>query len=74
MKRHRPSKATMQEDHDRWLMKRGVHPTQLAKKLKVSPNFPDYTCNPIAPTSDKGRSIRLLCCWESAKPNPGILK
>lgn len=53
MKRYRPSKATLQEDHDRWLMKRGVHPTQLAKKQKFSPNFPDYSCERVAPTSDK---------------------
>ena len=53
MKQYRPSKITMQEDHDRWLMKRGVHPSQLALKSKISPDFPNYHTDKVAPTSDK---------------------
>ena len=52
MKRYRPSKLTMQEDHDRWLRKRGVHPDQLATKHKVSPSIPSYKTERTAPTSD----------------------
>lgn len=53
MKQYRPSKATLQEDHDRWLIKRGVHPSQLAKKQKFSPDFPNYHTDKVALTSDK---------------------
>lgn len=52
MKRYRPSKLTMQEDHDHWLRKRGVHPEQLAKKYKASTSIPSYKTQRAAPTSD----------------------
>jgi len=52
MKRYRPSKLTMQEDHDRWLRKRGVHPEQLAKKHKASNIIPSYKTERVADTSD----------------------
>jgi len=52
MKRYRPSKITMQEDHDRWLRKRGVHPDQLAGKHKTSNSIPTYKTKRTADTSD----------------------
>lgn len=52
MKRYRPSKITLQEDHDRWLRKRGVHPDQLAAKHKVGASIPSYKTERVAPTSD----------------------
>ena len=52
MKRYRPSKLTMQEDHDRWLRKRGVHPDQLAAKPKHKNQLPSYKTERQLPTSD----------------------
>ena len=52
MKRYRPSKLTMQEDHDRWLRKRGVHPDQLASKHKIVASIPSYKTQHTADTSD----------------------
>ena len=44
----------MQNDHDAWLRKRGVHPEQLAKKIKSPPSFPNYKTDIVTPpTSDK---------------------
>ena len=52
MKRYRPSKLTMQKDHDRWLRKRGVHPDQLASKHKIGASIPSYKTQHTADTSD----------------------
>ena len=52
LKRYKPSKLTMQEDHDRWLRKRGVHPDQLAVRDKIGPTIPSYKTERTAPTSD----------------------
>ena len=51
-KAHKPSKLTLQEDHDKWLRKRGVHPDQLAKKHKAHASIPSYRVERTAPTSD----------------------
>ena len=53
MKKYRPSKKQIRDDHDAF-RKRGVHPEQLAKKHKAAIPFPDYKTNIVtAPTSDK---------------------
>ena len=54
MKRYKPSKQQLIDDHNAWLRKRGVHPDQLAKKTKSSAGFPNYKSDIVtAPTSDK---------------------
>lgn len=51
-KRYKPTKLTLQEDHDAWLRKRGVHPDQLVKKQKTRSSIPSYSTSRPAPTSD----------------------
>ena len=54
MKKYRPSKKQIKDDHDAWLRKRGVHPDQLATKQKAAIPLPDYKTDIVtAPTSDK---------------------
>ena len=54
MKKHKRTKAQIKQDHERWLLKRGVHPSQLAKAKKSSPDFPNYKSDIVtAPTSDR---------------------
>ena len=34
MRKYKPSKKTLEENHDRWLRSRGAHPDQLKNKSK----------------------------------------
>ena len=51
-KRYKPSKQKLIDDHDAWLRKRGVHPDQLAKKVKARSSIPCYKTERTLPTSD----------------------
>ena len=54
MKKQKRTKAQIKQDHERWLLKRGVHPSQLAKAYKRGADFPNYKSDiKTAPTSDK---------------------
>ena len=54
MKKQKRTKAQIRQDHERWLLKRGVHPSQLAKADKRGADFPNYKSDvQTAPTSDK---------------------
>jgi len=50
----KPTKADRLREHELWLRKRGVHPTQLAKAEKRGADFPNYKSDiTTPPTSDK---------------------
>lgn len=53
--KRQPGHAESQAKHDKWLMARGVHPSQLKKKDKSSgASIPDYkTTRASVPTSDR---------------------
>ena len=53
--KRQPGHAESQAKHDKWLMARGVHPSQLKKKDKSSgASIPDYkTTRTSVPTSDR---------------------
>ena len=50
--RYKPSKKTLEENHDRWLRSRGVHPDQLKNKPKHHIKVPSYKVERHYPTSD----------------------
>lgn len=52
MRRYKPSKLTLEENHDRWLRSRGVHPDQLKKKSKQHIELPIYKVEKKYPTSN----------------------
>ena len=50
----KPGWQKAQAEHDAWLMKRGVHPSQLKNKEKFSGNkIPNYKIDRAIPTSDR---------------------
>lgn len=51
----KPGHAEAQAKHDKWLMKMGVHPSQLKKKdMSSGASIPDYKATrPSIPTSDR---------------------
>jgi len=53
-----PGWAAAQAKHDAWLMKKGVHPSQLQNKEKSSGNkVPNYKTDRAIPTSDRITAI-----------------
>ena len=52
MRKYKPSKKTLEENHDRWLRSRGVHPDQLKNKSKRHIKLPVYKVDRTHPTSD----------------------
>ena len=52
MRKYKPSKKTLEENHDRWLRSRGAHPDQLKNKSKRHINLPVYKLDRTHPTSD----------------------
>ena len=52
MRKYKPSKKTLEENHDRWLRSRGVHPDQLKNKSKQHIKAPIYKVERKYPTSD----------------------
>ena len=51
--KRKPGWEKVQAAHDAWLMKRGVHPSQLKDKEKSSGNkIPNYKIDRAIPTSD----------------------
>ena len=56
----KPGHAEAQAKHDKWLMKMGVHPSQLKKKdMSSGASIPDYKATrPSIPTSDRITAIQ----------------
>ena len=55
----KPGWQKAQAEHDAWLMKRGVHPSQLKNKEKSSGNkVPNYKIDRAIPTSDVVTAIQ----------------
>ena len=52
MRKYKPSKLTLEENHDRWLRSRGAHPDQLKNKSKHHIKAPIYKVERLYPTSD----------------------
>jgi|SRR5210317_334591 hypothetical protein len=52
MRKYRPSKKALEEQHDNWLRKMGVHPDQLKLKSKRHIKAPDLKVKRHYPTSN----------------------
>tara|TARA_B100000497_G_C7602374_1_gene361896 strand:- start:583 stop:879 length:297 start_codon:yes stop_codon:yes gene_type:complete len=52
MRKYTLSKKALEENHDKWLRSRGVHPDQLKNKPKYRAKAPVYKIERKHPTSD----------------------